>query len=255
MIEMFKALRQRAQDPARRTTAGRGGFPVPTGYYPNNPVGSHLPLVGSYTAPVEDYRTPTWGGKLTGGIDQHAYLYAAATWTAPEQGPRKTGTHDPLTDGPTQENLRWLKRYQRTMQGSTNTRFQDRPDYGPQQGGRRQDGVSWVYQPMAQPAMVPYTPALLDEDGEMPDTWRAVPPAPAHGWSARPAFAEQEKINRKSRAVPGMRNPHQDRLANSSYAGQSYSAQTRHVRNPAGSTGGAYAGVPGHGQGVPGGHV
>lgn len=250
-MELFKQIRQRRLNPQQRLDHQPGGRPAPTGYYPNN-VG-HLPIEGTFHAEPgeEPYLPRVQGGKLNGQIDQHPWMYTAATVTAPPQGPRKSGRIDPLEDGPTHEDLRHLKMYQRRMVGTSTTRYQDRPDYGPKQIGR-QDGVSYVYWASPDRAMLPYDPQLLDpRTGEMPETWVAIPPAPARGWSARPVYAEQEKINAKAKAVPGHRTPHQDRLANSSYAGQSYSAQTAHVRNPS-QQGGGYGGVPASGPGVPG---
>ncbi len=251
----YSRQRRRGQAPRERLQS-RPGFtpiPAPQGYYPNDYSG--IAIEGGYESPPASlpYLPVQQGGKLNGGVDQHAWLYTPATITAPPQGPRKTGRVDPLEDGPTHDDLRHLRMYQRRMVGTSTTRFQDRPDYGPAQPGR-QDGVSWTYYGSPTRALQPYDPALCDESGQMPDTWVAIPPASARGWAAIPAVQEQEKINSKGRATRQQRPPHQDRLANSSYAGQSYSAQTKHVAQRGSASATAYVGPPG-GMGVPGAHA
>jgi hypothetical protein len=68
----------------------------------------------------------------------------------------------------------------------------------------------------------------------MPDTLRALPPSPAHGWAVRPLVNAQAAINAKTASLVQQAPPKAELLANSSYAGQTYSQTT--ARAGAGQT-------------------
>lgn len=209
-----------------RTDAMPDGMPRPTGYYPNLP-GGYIPQPITWDGVDESLYGEVATGVLdwTETIDQHPVLNVSATWTPAPNTTRPDGHHDPLTDGPPQPTLGDVTSYYTRSQGASATGMQDVP-------GRRfpdngsQDGVSWTYFQDTQLAFLPYDRTLLDPvTGEMPDTLRAVPPSPVHGWIQQPAdtglaaqpFPEQQVAGR------------QELLATNPFAGQSYSAHTAHV--------------------------
>lgn len=219
-------------DPERRLDYNPiGGQPRPTGYYPDM-YGSRQMRATVY--PVEPYGVNVLRrqvGDVAVMNDQHPYLQVDATWWPAPAAGRRDGAHDPLTDGPARPTVRNLQLFYMRAQGSSDTRFLDVPD------GRRfspygtQDGVTTAYyqDPVAQ-----MTPA--DAAGLAPDSLKQLPPGPPHGWTSIPAVNATAFNVHKSRVLQQQTNPHQDRLANATASGQTYSQRTAHVQRTAGAT-------------------
>ena len=209
---------------ARRRGVTPSGMPAPTGYYPD--VRGHL------TAPVvvgpcydQLYRAAVVGANDPGErIDQHPYAYIAQTWTPPRDDERPSGVQDPLTDGPPQPSIRDLSLHYRRQAGSSVTQYYDAPGHTFPRNGN-QDGASWTFYQDVTRALMPYDPAQTT-NGQMPDTLRALPPSPAHGWAVRPLVNSQAAINAKTASLVQQAAPKQELLANSTYAGQTYSQTT-----------------------------
>lgn len=201
------------------------GIPAPTGYYVN--------LKGVELGQVSDHAVLTYPntarrqvGDVSVRSDQHPYMQVSATWRPPESG-RRDGLNDPLFPGPPAPVLRMLGLFYAREQGSQRNTFENVPD------GRRfpvngsQDGVSWTYYQDARLAMSP-----ADARGNAADSFSKLPPGPAHGWSSQPVINATAAELRKMRMIPQHQSPHQDRLANATAAGQSYSARTAHLSGP-----------------------
>lgn len=210
---------------ARRTGATPSGRPAPTGYYPNVRGQLQYPIT---IGPVFDelYRPAVVGANDPGEkIDQHPWLDVTQTWTPPENTVRPSGVQDPLTDGPAQPPIRDLSLHYRRESGTSVTAYYNAPghDHFPKNGN--QDGASWTFYQDPTRALMPYDPAQTT-GGQMPDTLRAIPPSPAHGWAVRPLVNAQAAINAKTAALVQEQPPKQERLANSTYAGQTYGQTT-----------------------------
>jgi len=251
--EMFR----RAPDPGKRlnraphqiqggvaTTAQNTGWgPAPTGYYPdyNDEHPGNIATPGLYPSNivVDPYGTPGGGnvpvepGDRYDRVDQHPLLLVTATWTpSPYGNGRYDGEVDPLVDGPPRPELSNMSMHYHRESGASRTTFDNVPD------GRRfpatgsQDGGTTVYFQDAALAMAPYNPAT--PGGQMPDSYRQIAPGPAHGWSAVPVMNAGRDDLKKLKQLKQQQNVKQNRLANSTYAGQTYSQSTAHVANPAG---------------------
>lgn len=218
--------------PDRRLPARPDGAPAPTGYFPDR----SWPEQGqaSWSPVYDDQYGPARQETLDGAekVDQHPFLQVSATITAPPQGPRKSGRNDPMEDGPAAPTLRLLGLFYARAQGTDQTRHLDAPGVRFPSNGS-QDGASWSYYQDPKLALLPYNPAP-DANGEMPDTLRALPPSPPHGWTEQPAINSKAADNAKMKTLRQQARPHQDRLANSTYAGQTFSQQTAHVGQAAG---------------------
>lgn len=175
-------------------------------------------------------------------IDQHPFLHVSATWTpSPDGNGRRTGTQDPLLCGPARPDTVLLSLFEYRGAGTGNTRYMDVPDgrVFPEYGS--QDGSSWIYYQDADAAI-----ARLDTTGSpLPSdpsqnptaqsTSRKLPPGPTHGWTSVPVVNDkQTQIDKALRDLRQQKSPHQDRKANSTYAGQTYSQRTASVTQAAG---------------------
>jgi hypothetical protein len=178
-------------------------------------------------------------------LDQHPFIEVAATWQPGPSGMngRQDGLHDPLTDGLPTPTLRLLSTWWYPRSGTSRTRYMDVPDGRtfPQAGS--QDGQSWTYYVDTDTATGPYNPVIPYDStnpegtGQNADSLRALPPSPAHGWSEIPVDSGTKLMRRQNKQIKGQQQyVGQNRLANSTYAGQTYSQQTGHVANPAGAT-------------------
>lgn len=213
---------------ARRTGVAPGGMPAPTGYYPNVRGQLQSPIL---IGPVFDelYRPAVVGANDPGEkIDQHPWLDVTQTWTPPENTDRPSGVQDPLTDGPAQPTIRDLSLHYRRQSGDSVTAYYDAPGHVFPKNGS-QDGAAWTYYQDPTLALMPYDPAQLQRDGQMPDTLRGIPPSPPHGWAVRPLVNSQAAINAKTALLVQEQPGKQERLANSTYAGQTYSQTTARV--------------------------
>lgn len=226
-METYAQQAQALRDPNRRVNVRPDGSPAPFGYYPDR----SWPDQGQVTqSPVyDDLYGPARQETLNGAerVDQHPWMQVSATWTPPADCARPSGGNDPMVDGPSSPTPRLLSLFYARAQGSDQTKFLDAPGVRYPSNGS-QDGASWVYYQDSRLAMLPYDPAP-DANGQMPDTLRALPPSPPHGWASQPAINAKQAELDKMRQLRGQRAPHQDRLANSTYAGQSYGARTAHV--------------------------
>lgn len=215
------------RNPRARRAVRPDGLPAPTGYFPDR----SWPEQGSvsFSEVYDDQYGPARQETLNGAekVDQHPYLQVSATITAAPQGARKDGRQDPMEDGPAAPTLRLLNLFYAKAQGTSVTHFLDAPGVR-FPGNGSQDGASWTYYQDAKLGLLPYNPPE-GGDGEMPDTLRALPPSPPHGWAEQPAMNARQVENAKMRQLKQQKAPHQDRLANSTYAGQTYSARTAHV--------------------------
>jgi hypothetical protein len=225
------SMREVAQ---RRGTMPNTGAQVPTGYYIN--------VRGQLQAPVaigpvydELYRGAVVGANDPGEvIDQHPWIYITQTWVPPENTERPSGVQDPLTDGPPPPTLKDLSLHYRRESGRSNTQYYNVPGHTFPRNGN-QDGASWTYYQDPTRALTPYDPAQTT-NGQMPDTQRALPPSPAHGWTMRPNVNGQAAINAKTSVLVQQQAVKQERLANSTYAGQTYSQTTARAGDGSGST-------------------
>ena len=213
-------------DPHAEVYVTADGRPHPTGYFPDR----SSPQQGRADwSPVWDdtygpSRFEAVGGEL---VDQHPYLQVSATWQPYPEDERPSGHDDPLADGLPAPTPRLLSLWFMTARGSSRDQYDDVPGRQFPQNGS-QDGCTWVYYQDPVRALAPYDPAP-DSGGQMPDTLRALPPSPAHGWASQPVMVAQQWDRMKMDSLPQQRGVNQNRLANSTYAGQSYGSRTAHV--------------------------
>jgi hypothetical protein len=277
---MFSEMFGRRRDPERRESTQpnrildqRGAPPMswgpsPTGWYPDFNA-DRQGVADPDNLIVEPHGSS--GGSPTGAgggavvpavavsaekIDQHAYLQVAGTWTPAPNQERPTGQYDPAVDGPGAPVPRMLMHFYYRERGASRTAYMNVPDGRTFPAAGSQDGASttWYQDPAA--AMAPYNidPAAYDakhpeRSTAMPDSLSAIPAGPAHGWSEIPVSPGTLLIRNQTRKRRQQQNVNQNRLANSTYAGQSYSQSTAHVSNPPGvnvrvGTGGPGVGNP-----------
>lgn len=203
------------------------GMPAPTGYYPHVRGQLQYPI---QIGPVYDelYRAAVVGANDPGEkVDQHPWLYVTNTWTPAPDSTRPSGVQDPLTDGPPQPTIRDLSLHYRRESGTSVTQYYDAPGHVFPRNGS-QDGAAWTFYQDPTRALMPYDVAQTT-GGQMPDTLRSLPPSPPHGWAVRPVQNAQAAINAKTAALVHQAPPKQERLANSTYAGQTYGQTTARV--------------------------
>lgn len=216
----------------------------PTGYYPDfnaDRQGCFYPDDEGYPANLVVDPNGTPGGRNVpfgfgsdaDSVDQHPMGHISATWTPDVEGNgRPSGYADPLVDGPPAPEFFNVGLHYHRESGASRTSFMDVPD------GRRfspfgtQDGAATIYYVDANRSLAPYAPD--PKTGEQPDSYRQIAPGPAHGWSEIPVVHSTRQDVDKLRLLKQQKNVKQNRLANSTYAGQTYSASTAHVGNPAG---------------------
>ncbi len=211
-----------------RQAATPQGVPAATGYYPNVRGNLAAGPIGTYQVYDDQIHDGVVVGWLNGteDVDQHDWVDVTATWTPPAGVDRPPGVHDPLPDGPPPPSLRDLSLHYRKWAGQSQTRLLDAPGVQFKDVGT-QDGISGVYLQDVQRTLAAYAP--VEPGGEMPDTLRWLPPGPAHGWTVRPAQTSTEETLTKLADLAQQQPGHQELLANSTYAGQSYSTQTAHL--------------------------
>lgn len=213
----------------------------PTGYYPDmngETMGRYdTPLdnlvVAPYGSPGAPALIPTEPGSSHDRVDQHPMLQVSASWTpSPYGNGRPDGGHDPLTDGTPRPELFNISMHYHRESGASRTRNMDVPD------GRRfspfgtQDGVTTIMYVDTAASLEPFNPD--PKTGQHRETLMRVAPGPSHGWSAVPAIPGPVQDAAKIGQLRRQKNVRQNRLANSTYAGQTYSQQTAHVANPSG---------------------
>ena len=223
--------------------------PVPTGYYPDHNGETQGQVRNDYDV-LEAPGSP--GGPVVPNgavhaerVDQHAFTQVSGTWVpiTHEQGNgRPTGRHDPRTDGPAMPVQRLLSTWYYRGSGSQRTSHMNVPD------GRRfspvgsRDGSSTTWYQSVQAALAPYNvdPAAYDAkrpeaSTAMPDSLSAIPAGPNPGWTAIPVSTGPMLVRNQTKRRRGQKNVGQNRLAMSTYAGQTYSQGTAHVSNPSGA--------------------
>lgn len=232
MADTYLVRRLRDARPDMRTEVTNDGCPQPTGYFPDrsNPqqgTVSLSPVFGRLYAdrgtidPVEVQR-----------VDQHPWLQVDATWTPPVAGPRRDGRNDPLTSGPARPTSRLLGLFFNYTQGNSHSSLDDVPGRKfPRIGS--QDGASTVWYTDPYRQLAPFEPDPAT--GQMPDSLRQLPAGPAHGWTAQPVMNVKAVENAKAMQLLQQQPGKNDRLAPSTYAGQTFSNRTSPVANPAGA--------------------
>lgn len=278
---MFSEMVARLRDPKlrlpeqpNRILDQRGAPPMswgpsPTGYYPdfnaerqgaaeweNKIVEAHGESGGNPDGSGGSPGVPTVAVSAE-KIDQHAFLQVAGTWTPAPITQRPTGGYDPQTDGPGAPVPRMLMHYFYRACGSSRTRYMDVPDgrQFPRTGSQDGSSSTWYQDPAR--AMAPYSvppeqydPKHPDASTAMPESLLALAPGPSHGWSNIPVSPGTLLMRNQTKKRRQQKNVGQNRLANSTYAGQTYSQSTKHVANPAGATT-VRVGVGGPGVGNP----
>lgn len=176
-------------------------------------------------------------------LDQHPMMHVTATITAPDEGPRRTGTRDPMESGPARPDTVLLSLFSYRGPGTGRTSYQDVPD------GRRfplygsQDGSTWTVYEDVTAVLAAFNDAgqpVPDDHSQTPTaqpTLGRLAPGPSHGWTSVPVVNTKQLELDKARQLIQQQSPHQDRKANSTVAGQSYSQRTVSVRQAAASAG------------------
>lgn len=234
-----------------------GGYlaplPAVTGYYPDLYASGLQQAVGKVPIFPDQYQqTGAYQGSIYAEqVDQHTVLHVSQTWVPPVCYDRPDGRSDPAAAGLPRPDIDFTSNYFYQQRGATDTHLLDAPGRTFARTGV-QDEVSWTWVTSGRMQMAEYDPALLvDIQGrmEMPDTLRAMAPAGAHGWTAQPPTTHQEELNSKAAQLRQSQNTDRNLLANSTYAGQSFGARTRHVGGPASRVSTSVRGGTGNGRG------
>jgi hypothetical protein len=212
----------------------------PTGYLPHT---DDLPQVPYDRAAdeqgIQEYSDSTFPVELLDSseqLDQHPFMHVTATITAPDDGPRRTGTRDPMISGPARPDTVLLSMFSYRGLGTDNNKYQDVPDGRVFSPYGSQDGSTWVVYQDPYEALAPLNtseyPAPTDpsQNAKAQRTLAAIQPGPAHGWTEVPVVNDKQSINDKGKRQ-GFKQlpPKQDRKANSTVVGQSYSQVTASV--------------------------
>lgn len=213
---------------------------VPTGWYPDARTTVQAPYDRAADQAGATGYVPdafAFGTMFAGAekIDQHPMMHVSATLTASDANPRRTGTRDPLLSGPARPDTLLISVFDYRGAGTCRTSYMDVPD------GRRfpaygsQDGSSWTYYEDPAAAVAPYDPSGSPVPADRSisptaqPTWRKLAPGPTHGWTSVPAVNNKAADNAKTGKLRQQKSPHQDRRANNTYAGQTYSQATAPV--------------------------
>lgn len=261
MVEMFTV----PEDPGYETRAFPGAVTNidgstnpqeltrvrPTGYLPE---GRTLPQVpydrAADTAAQPGYSDARFPVELldcSEQLDQHPMMNVTATITVADDGPRRTGTRDPMLSGPARPDTVLLSLFSYRGAGTDRTRYMDVPDGRVFPAYGSQDGSTWTIYQDATASLGAFNSAASPVPLDPSQTATAQPslarlaPGPSHGWTSVPVVNEQLLAINKSRQLKQQLPPHQDRKANSTVAGQTYSQRTATVaqRGAAGPTPGA----------------
>ena len=222
------------KNPNKRLPVTPDGTPAITGYYPDvirgtsrgGPRKTPPAYVGMYG------NTPyvaSWQQFDKAIFKQHTILaHQSSTWV-PDKSvvQRQDGLHDPLADGPVAPTYRMISRNYRIQGGTSNTANLDNnvvkfSPYG------MQDGVTYIdtIDPIkSNPKINPVGPGMTYTESSQ----FQVPPSGPHGIHARTPLHKlnQVQANTLNRNKVQQKGTRQNRLANSNYAGQSYSATTQ----------------------------
>lgn len=227
----------------------------PTGYLPDARALPQIPYDRDRDtqARIEwrDDRFPTEPDDSAELVDQHPMMHVTATITASDDYVRKTGTRDPMISGPARPDVLLLALHQYNGYGIDNTKYKDVPDGRQFSPYGSQDGTTWVIYQDATAALASFN----DTGSPVPDdpsrtataqpTLSRMAPGPAHGWTSTPLFNTKQRENDKAlKHLRQQQSPHQDRKANSTVAGQTYSQRTQSVRQQAAGQAGSHADTP-----------
>ena len=254
MVEMFTV----PEDPGLETRAYPGSITNldgtanpqelspsrPTGYLPDARALPQVPYNrDADTAGIIEYSDTRFPPEILDGaeqVDQHPFLHVTATITVPDDCPRRTGTRDPMISGPARPDTVLLSLFQYTGAGTDNTKFKDVPDGRVFPAYGSQDGSTWTIYEDATAALSAFNNSASPVPADPSQTATAQPslgrlaPGPSHGWTSVPVVNEQQIAINKARALKQQLPPHQDRKANSTVAGQTYSQRTATVQQAAG---------------------
>jgi hypothetical protein len=226
----------------------------PTGYLPNAdgvPQRALIDAQRGIPGSVYEYSDGRFPPELLDAserIDQHPFMHVTATITVADDNPRKTGTRDPMDCGPARPDTVLLHLHEYRGAGFSNTKYSDVPDGRKFSPYGSQDGSTWVqYQDataVISPLDLSQSPARDDpsQNRTAQPTQGRMAPGPSHGWTSVPLHNVKAADNLKStRQLKQQKSPHQDRKANSTILGQTYSQRTSTVRQAgtAGPTPGA----------------
>jgi hypothetical protein len=211
---------------------------VPTGYYPDARQNPGAPLYQGAADAEYNAGFPVEMFDCSERLDQHPAMHVAATWTpSPDGNGRRTGTRDALESGPARPDTMLLSLFEYRGAGTGRTRYMDVPDGREFSPYGSQDGSEWVPYQDAAAALAPLdtSQSPVPQDPSQPpraqSTQYRLPPGPSHGWTSTPVANVREVDNRKAtKQLRQQKSPHQDRLANSTYAGQTYSQRTATVQ-------------------------
>lgn len=226
----------------------------PTGYLPNADDYPQVPYdrAADLMDVLEyDPRFPVEPLDSSESVDQHPFMHVTATITVADDDPRKTGTRDPMISGPARPDTILLNLFEYRGAGTDNNKYMDVPDGRTFSPYGTQDGSTWLMYQDPYEALAPLNQAQglaewtaagraapSDPSQNLPaqQTVRTVAPGPAHGWTEVPVVnVKQEANDKATRWLKQQQAPHQDRKANSTYAGQTYSQRTATVTQAQGS--------------------
>lgn len=216
----------------------------PTGYLPDARTMPQIPYdrVRDTQGIVEwsDSRFPPEILDQSELLDQHPMMHVTATITAADSAMRKTGTRDPMNSGPARPDTVLLSIFNYTGAGTDRTTYMDVPDGRVFSPFGSQDGSSWTifqdatasltgFNNTGQP--VPIDPSMT---ATAQPTLARMAPGPSHGWTSIPVVNDKQMQNDKAlHLLKQQQSPHQDRKANSTVAGQTYSQRTASVHQAA----------------------
>jgi hypothetical protein len=212
----------------------------PTGYLPDARQSVQIPYDRtadlSGITEYRDSRFPTEPLDCSETVDQHPMMHVTATITVADDDPRKTGTRDPMISGPARPDTVLLSIFQYEGMGTDRTTYMDVPDGRVFSPYGSQDGTTWIVYQDAMAALGAFNDTGMPVPEDPSRTAQALPtlarmaPGPSHGWTSVPVVNVKQEINTKStRLLKQQAPPHQDRKANSTIAGQSYSQRTASV--------------------------
>ena len=208
-----------------RRTQTPDGLPAPTGYYPNiyrgtvNPGIKPNPHVFQHNKDTSPY-DPDWQQFDRTIMKQRMPVERVSSTWVPTPGDRPSGTVDPLESGPVPTTIRMLSREYRVMGGTSNTRNMDN-NVTPKSKYGRQDGVSWTE--TIDPVRSNHKLSPPSDESSLV----LVAPSGPHGLHSQLPLDIRRQSNTKRLQRPQQQSTRQNRLANSPYVGQSYSATTQ----------------------------
>lgn len=207
-----------------RRTQTPDGVPSPTGYYPNiyrgteTPGTKPVPHVFQHNKDTSPY-DPDWQQFDITIMKQRMPIQRVSSTWVPDHGERPSGTVDPLESGPVPTTIRMLSREYRVMGGTSNTRNMDN-NITPKSKYGQQDGVRWTE--TVDPIISNYKLSPATDESSMVK----VAPSGPHGLHSQTPLAVRKQSNTKRNQRPQQQAARVNRLANSTYVGQSYSATT-----------------------------